>query len=354
MIEPLTSPECDLRDYPWMPLDCTRLLTSETWILGSAEQKVAALTLWCKSWHQVPAGSLPENDRMLEVLSEAGARWPKVREHAIRGWVKCSDGRLYHPVVAEKANYSWALKLKQRARTDAARASLDAKRRAATDARNAPVTETVTDIVTEPGNPLSAEVNPAGFYQTNTTNAQSNVITSAFPISITKAEIATDRGQVSENTQTGMSVTETVTGSIRTEQNRTEQESKKAPPVAPPKASAPRAASPTPAGRGCRIADHWTPADPGFAAEHGVDQAAALAEFQDYWRGVAGKAGVKLDWEATWRNQIRHLSAKRGGRLPVKTSQMSVPDQNAELLRLMARHLQVEDETPVPQLRIVQ
>lgn len=132
------------------------------------------------------------------------------------------------------------------------------------------------------------------------------------------------------------------------------EEEESPPPVAPPKASAPRAASPTPAGRGCRIADDWTPADPSFAAEHGVDQAAALAEFRDYWRGVAGKAGVKLDWEATWRNQIRHLSAKRGGRMPVKTSQMSVPDQNAELLRLMARHLQAEDETPVPQLRIVQ
>ena len=41
------------------------------------------------------------------------------------------------------------------------------------------------------------------------------------------------------------------------------------------------------------------------AAEHGVDQGAALAEFRDYWRGVAGKAGVKLDWEATWRNWVR-------------------------------------------------
>ena len=67
-----------------------------------------------------------------------------------------------------------------------------------------------------------------------------------------------------------------------------EEEEESPPPVAPPKASAPRSASPTPAGRGCRIADEWTPADSGFAAEHGVDQAAALAEFRDYWRGVAG------------------------------------------------------------------
>ncbi|PHX98318.1 MAG: hypothetical protein CK529_13775 [Rhodospirillaceae bacterium] len=133
-----------------------------------------------------------------------------------------------------------------------------------------------------------------------------------------------------------------------------EEEEESPPPVAPPKASAPRSASPTPAGRGCRIADDWTPADSGFAAEHGVDQAAALAEFRDYWRGVAGKAGVKLDWEATWRNQVRHLSAKKGGRLPVKTSQLPVADQNAELRRIMTR-LRGEDDAPTQQpLRIVQ
>lgn len=27
--------------------------------------------------------------------------------------------------------------------------------------------------------------------------------------------------------------------------------------------------------------------------------------FQDYWQGVPGSKGVKLDWEATWRNWIR-------------------------------------------------
>lgn len=145
MTAPLTPADCDLRDYPWMPLDCTRLLTSETWMLGTAEEKVAALTLWCKSWHQVPAGSLPNNDKMLASLSESGPRWSRVRDHAMRGWILCDDGRLYHPVVSEKANHSWGLKQKQKARTQAARQALDAKRRSVTDA----VTETVTGVVAE-------------------------------------------------------------------------------------------------------------------------------------------------------------------------------------------------------------
>lgn len=145
MHDPLTVSDCDLRDYPWMPIDCTRLLTSETWILGTSDEKVAALTLWCKSWHQVPAASLPDNDRVLASLSEAGAKWQKVREHALRGWVKCSDGRLYHPVVAEKASEAWNIKIARKARTAAAR---EAKSARATEQRAPSVTEPVTETVT--------------------------------------------------------------------------------------------------------------------------------------------------------------------------------------------------------------
>ena len=146
---PLTTPECDLRDYPWMPIDCTRLLTSETWLLGTADQKVAAFTLWAKSWHQVPAGSLPDNDRMLAILSESGGAWKRVREHALRGWIKCADGRLYHPVVCEKANESHRIKMAQKARTEAARAAKAQKRGHPTDDPKPPVATFVTDNVTE-------------------------------------------------------------------------------------------------------------------------------------------------------------------------------------------------------------
>lgn len=114
---PLVPADCDLRDFAFMPLDVRRLLTSETWVLGTAEEKVAALTLWAESWHQVPAASLPDNDRMLAHLSQAGARWAKIKEHVLRGWVRCADGRLYHPVVAEKAREAFAKKEKQRERS---------------------------------------------------------------------------------------------------------------------------------------------------------------------------------------------------------------------------------------------
>lgn len=66
---PLISPEVDLRDFAFIPVEVRRLLTSETWLAANGDEKAAAVTLWLESWHQVPAGSLPDNDRMLAVLS---------------------------------------------------------------------------------------------------------------------------------------------------------------------------------------------------------------------------------------------------------------------------------------------
>lgn len=108
---PLTPMGCDVSNFPFMPLDIDRLLNSETWILADDSEKVASLTLWLKSWSQIPAASIPNNDKMLAHLSGMGAKWKKVKEHALRGWVDGGDGRLYHHVVAEKALEAWIEKL---------------------------------------------------------------------------------------------------------------------------------------------------------------------------------------------------------------------------------------------------
>ncbi|MGF6633548.1 hypothetical protein OKW39_000699 [Paraburkholderia sp. MM6662-R1] len=111
--DPLTPADCDLRDFAFMPLDVVRLRDSDIAALSTGEEFRSAVLLWCASWHQVPAASLPDDDRVLSQLAGYGrvvAEWKKVREGALRGWIKCSDGRLYHPVVAEKANESWRAK----------------------------------------------------------------------------------------------------------------------------------------------------------------------------------------------------------------------------------------------------
>lgn len=121
---PMTPADCDLRDFAFMPLDVVRLRDSDLAATESAEAFRAAVMLWCASWHQLPAASLPDDDRVLANLAGYGRvvkEWQKEREGAMRGWVKCADGRLYHQVVAEKALEAWRGKLERQWRTEAAR-----------------------------------------------------------------------------------------------------------------------------------------------------------------------------------------------------------------------------------------
>lgn len=112
--EPLVPAEVDLRDFPFMPLDVVRLRDSGLTAKASGDEFRAAVLLWCASWHQVPAASLPDDDDELANIcgySRARREWAKVREGALRGWNRCSDGRLYHSAVAGKALEAWIEKL---------------------------------------------------------------------------------------------------------------------------------------------------------------------------------------------------------------------------------------------------
>lgn len=106
MTAPLVPADTDLRDFHFMPLDVVRLVDSDLTAIASGDEFKAAILLWCKSWHQVPCSSLPNDDRMLAHLAGYGRdlkAWRRVKEVAVRGFILCSDGRLYHPVIAEKA-----------------------------------------------------------------------------------------------------------------------------------------------------------------------------------------------------------------------------------------------------------
>lgn len=113
---PLVPADVDLRDFPFMGLDVRRLRDSRIVATVEAEEFRAAILLWCASWHQVPAGSLPDDDIELAQLAGYGRvvkEWRKVRTGAMYGMVRCSDGRWYHPIVAEKAVEAWESKLRR-------------------------------------------------------------------------------------------------------------------------------------------------------------------------------------------------------------------------------------------------
>lgn len=121
---PLVPSEVDLRDFTFMPLDVVRLRDSGLTAKATGDEFRCAVLLWCASWHQQPAASLPDDDQELANLcgyGRAPKEWRKVRAGALRGFVKCSDDRLYHPAVAAKALEAWEGKLAQRWRTECSR-----------------------------------------------------------------------------------------------------------------------------------------------------------------------------------------------------------------------------------------
>jgi hypothetical protein len=75
--------------------------------------------------------------------------------------------------------------------------------------------------------------------------------------------------------------------------------------------------SPSPessARRGTRLTDDWKPTKENWiwaVGEIGKEAAIReLSKFRDYWPSVAGRHGVKLDWERTFRNWIRSAAER--------------------------------------------
>lgn len=120
----------DVSALPFMPLYVDRLLASDTWSMATGDEAKAMVTLWARSWKQVPAGTLPDDERILAALSGAGRDWRKVREVALRGFVRGDDGRLRHPLIEDAAQDALAKMRGQQTRTAAARAARAAKREA--------------------------------------------------------------------------------------------------------------------------------------------------------------------------------------------------------------------------------
>ncbi len=116
-MEPLTPAGCDLRDFPRMMVDIPRLRGSEFDATTDDSAWRAGFNLWLTAWHQVPAASLCADDASLAKAAGLGRdlrTWRKVRSIALRGWIECNDGRLYHSTVAETALEAWLEKLARR------------------------------------------------------------------------------------------------------------------------------------------------------------------------------------------------------------------------------------------------
>jgi hypothetical protein len=87
---------------------------------------------------------------------------------------------------------------------------------------------------------------------------------------------------------------------------------------------------------GSRLSEAWLPSKAlvDFADGLGVTGRSldeAVAGFRDYWRGVPGSKGRKLDWDATFRNRLRETCSRKKG--TQGNGKGSVVDAGRELAR---------------------
>jgi hypothetical protein len=96
-------------------------------------------------------------------------------------------------------------------------------------------------------------------------------------------------------------------------------------------------ASPRP--RGGRLPSDWQPSEllRAWASKEraDLDIPTTVEKFRDYWVAAAGSKGVKLDWEATFRNWVR---AERPGGRKAEPDYSAVQRQIEEEEKLRAEH----------------
>jgi len=84
-------------------VDWQRIKSSKSWRLCPPELRNALLRLWLESWNEVPAGSWEDDDELIAAaIDVTPVTLRKHRVTLLRGWVRHSDGRLYHKFITEQ------------------------------------------------------------------------------------------------------------------------------------------------------------------------------------------------------------------------------------------------------------
>lgn len=132
----------DVRCLPYMPLYMDRLRKSKAWLRCKRRPEMAfyLMNLWMRAWHEVPAGSIEDDD---DVLADAAMcspeEWQQIKADVLQGW-ELDDGRWRHHVVTELAAEGLE-------KVEASRKRTEAARQARQQNRQTPVASSVTENV---------------------------------------------------------------------------------------------------------------------------------------------------------------------------------------------------------------
>jgi hypothetical protein len=89
--------------------------------------------------------------------------------------------------------------------------------------------------------------------------------------------------------------------------------------------------------KGTRLSPQWGPGDEGWDMALSLlsreEAKAECLKFKDYWRSVPGAKGVKLDWDATWRNWVRSAAERKGHSPPKRQTYSEAANEIIEEMR---------------------
>jgi hypothetical protein len=77
-----------------------------------------------------------------------------------------------------------------------------------------------------------------------------------------------------------------------------------------------------------------------------LDVRQVAEQFKDYWVAQAGQKGVKLDWDATWRNWVRNTKAVKPN--PYDVGRLTVASSNEPDPALLKIEEDAKKAAPIP------
>jgi len=102
--------------------------------------------------------------------------------------------------------------------------------------------------------------------------------------------------------------------------------------------------------RGSRLSQDWflTKSLGDWATQErpDLDVRQVAEQFKDYWIAQPGQKGVKLDWDATWRNWVRNTKAVKAN--PADIVRLTVPSKNEPDPALEKIKADEKKATPIP------
>lgn len=277
-------------------VDWQAIHQARTWVLCPQGHRPWLLMLWLEAWNSVPVGTYPADDDEM-IAARIGMdydEFTRARRHLMRGWVRHSNGLLYHSYITD-----CVLRMVSRRKNTASRVNRwrnrqgDTKSNADDDSGHGGGGDVTACNALQGVTGAQGDPNGRGGYgvdsaETGAQNPDSDPVT-RYADDVTRYnDDVTRRNRSRNRKQEKEEESSSDTSSLSERERGANSENRTA--------------------RGARLALDDLPDDWRRWAQHerpDLDVGRTWEVFRDYWVAQPGQKGCKLDWRATWRNWVR-------------------------------------------------